>query len=72
MKRDIISFSTYKTNVGILVLTTIFGALCLAFLGSSLRMQSVEDVPSPTTYLLIGLAFSASLKIRVNACPKND
>jgi ABC-2 type transport system permease protein len=63
MKRDIISFSTYKTNVAILILTAIFGALSFAFLGSSVAMQSVSEMYhiSPTTYLLIGLAFSTYL-----------
>ncbi len=63
MKRDIISFSTYKTNIAILVLTALFGALSFAFLGSSATSQSVLQMYNMdlTTYLLIGLAFSTYL-----------
>ncbi len=63
MKRDIISFSTYKTNVGILVLTAVFGALSFAYLGSSAFVPSVAQYygTNYTTYLLIGLAFSSYL-----------
>ena len=63
MKRDIISFSTYKTNIGILVMTALFGALSFAFLGSSATSQSVQQYYGTdyTTYLLIGLAFSGYL-----------
>lgn len=63
MKRDIISFSTYKTNIAILVLTALFGALSFAYLGSNATMQSVLQMYNMdlTTYLLIGLAFSSYL-----------
>jgi len=63
MKRDMISFSTYKTNMAILVLTAVFGALSFAYLGSSASMQSVlqQYNMTPTTYLIIGLAFSSYL-----------
>ncbi len=63
MKRDIISFSTYKTNIAILVFTAVFGALSFAYLGSNATMQSVLQMYNMnlTTYLLIGLAFSTYL-----------
>lgn len=63
MKRDIISFSTYKTNIAILILTALFGALSFAYLGSNATMQSVLQLYDMdlTTYLLIGLAFSTYL-----------
>ena len=63
MKRDIISFSTYKTNIIILVLTALFGALSFAYLGSNASMQSVLEMyhMNLTTYLLIGLAFNSYL-----------
>jgi ABC-2 type transport system permease protein len=63
MKRDIISFSTYKTNIAILVLTALFGALSFAYLGSNASVQSVLQYygTNYTTYLLIGLAFSGYL-----------
>jgi len=63
MKRDMISFSTYKTNMAILVLTAVFGALSFAYLGSNATMQSVLQSykMSFTTYILIGLAFSSYL-----------
>ncbi len=63
MKRDIISFSTYKTNIAILVATALFGALSFAFLGSSAVSQSVMQMYNMdlTTYLIIGLAFNSYL-----------
>ena len=63
MKRDIISFSTYKTNIAILVFTAVFGALSFAYLGSNASMQSVLQLYGEnfTTYILIGLAFSSYL-----------
>jgi ABC-2 type transport system permease protein len=63
MKRDMISFSTYKTNMAILVFTAVFGALSFAYLGSNASMQSVLQLynMSFTTYILIGLAFSSYL-----------
>jgi ABC-2 type transport system permease protein len=63
MKRDMISFSTYKTNIAILVFTAIFGALSFAYLGSNASVQSVLQLYGEnfTTYLLIGLAFSSYL-----------
>jgi ABC-2 type transport system permease protein len=63
MKRDIISFSTYKTNILILVMTALFGALSFSFLGSSATSQSVLEMYNMdlTTYLVIGLAFSTYL-----------
>lgn len=63
MKRDIISFSTYKTNIIILILTALFGALSFAYLGSNATMQSVLQMyhMNLTTYLLIGLAFNTYL-----------
>jgi ABC-2 type transport system permease protein len=63
MKRDIISFSTYKTNILILVLTALFGALSFSYLGTSATSQSVLRMYNMnlTTYLVIGLAFSTYL-----------
>ncbi len=63
MKRDMISFSTYKTNIAILVMTALFGALSFAYLGSSATSQSVLQMYNMnlTTYLVIGLAFSTYL-----------
>ncbi len=63
MKRDIVSFSTYKTNILILVFTAIFGALSFAYLGQSSVNQTVTQLyhTSYTTYLLIGLAFNTYL-----------
>jgi ABC-2 type transport system permease protein len=60
MKRDIISFSTYKTNMVLMVLSALFGALSYAYLGSNANMQSVVEMyhMSLTAYLLIGMAFS--------------
>lgn len=63
MKRDIISFSTYKMNIAILVLTALFGALSFAYLGSNATMLSVLEMYDMdlTTYLIIGLAFNTYL-----------
>jgi ABC-type multidrug transport system permease subunit len=63
MKRDILSFSTYKTNILLSVLSAFFAALSYAFLGSNASMQSVEQLYNMplTTYLLIGLAFNTYL-----------
>jgi ABC-2 type transport system permease protein len=63
MKRDILSFSTYKTNILLSVLSAFFGALSYAFLGANALVQSVETNYhiSYTTYLLIGLAFNTYL-----------
>jgi ABC-2 type transport system permease protein len=63
MKRDMISFSTYKTNIVLMVLSALFGALSYAFLGSNASMQSVLEMykMSLTTYLLIGIAFNTYL-----------
>jgi ABC-2 type transport system permease protein len=63
MKRDIVSFSTYKTNILILVFTAVFGALSFAYLGQSSINQTVTQLyhTNYTTYLLIGLAFNTYL-----------
>ena len=63
MKRDILSFSTYKTNILLSVLSAFFGALSYAFLGNSAQVQSVLDLyhMNFTTYLVIGLAFNTYL-----------
>ena len=63
MKRDILSFSTYKTNILLSVLSALFGALSYAFLGSNAQMQSVLNNYhiNFTTYLLIGIAFNTYL-----------
>ncbi len=63
MKRDIISFSTYKTNLVLMVFSALFGALSYAYLGSNAQMQSVLELynMSLTTYLIIGIAFNTYL-----------
>ena len=63
MKRDMVSFSTYKTNIAILLLTAVFGALSFAYFGQSAISQSVLQNFSTnlTTYLIIGLAFNTYL-----------
>jgi ABC-2 type transport system permease protein len=60
VKRDIISFSTYKTNMALLVLSAMFGALSYAYLGSNAEMQKVLQMynMSFTSYLIIGMAFN--------------
>ncbi len=60
MKRDIISFSTYKTNIFLSVISARFGALSYAFLGANASMPSVQELYGMpvVTYLLIGLAFN--------------
>ena len=62
-KRDMVSFSTYKTNILILVFTAVFGALSFAYLGQSSVNQTVTELyhTNYTTYLLIGLAFNTYL-----------
>jgi ABC-2 type transport system permease protein len=63
MKRDILSFATYKTNLVLLVLSAIFGALSYAFLGNSATQQSVLKLYGTDfkTYLVIGVAFNTYL-----------
>ena len=63
MKRDILSFSTYKTNILLSVVSAFFGALSYAFWGANASMPSVQqDFGMPVvTYLLIGLAFNTYL-----------
>ena len=63
MKRDMVSFSTYKTNIAILLLTAVFGALSFAYFGQSAISQSVAQNfnTNLTTYLIIGLAFNTYL-----------
>jgi len=60
MKRDMISFATYKTNMALMVLSALFGALSYAYLGSNANMQKVLQMynMSFTSYLLIGTAFN--------------
>ena len=60
MKRDIISFSTYKTNILLSVVSAIFGALSYAFLGANATVPSVTGMPY-VTWLIIGLAFNTYL-----------
>ena len=63
MKRDIISFSTYKTNIVLMVFSALFGALSYAYLGANAQMQSVLQMyhMNLTTYLIIGIAFNTYL-----------
>ena len=63
MKRDMISFASYKTNMVIMVLSALFGALSYAYLGSNASMQSVLQMYKMplATYLLIGVAFNTYL-----------
>jgi ABC-2 type transport system permease protein len=60
IKRDMTSFSTYKTNMVLMVLGALFGALSYAYLGSNASMQSVLKMYgiSFKDYLVIGIAFS--------------
>ena len=60
IKRDITSFSTYKTNMVLMVLSALFGALSYAYLGSNATMQSVLEMYNISfkDYLIIGVAFS--------------
>jgi ABC-2 type transport system permease protein len=60
IKRDMISFSTYKTNMVLMILSALFGALSYAYMGSNASMQSVLQMynMSLTAYLLIGMAFN--------------
>jgi ABC-type multidrug transport system permease subunit len=63
MKRDMISFSTYKTNMILMIMSALFGALSYSFLGSNAQMQSVLEIydMNLTTYLIIGIAFNTYL-----------
>jgi ABC-2 type transport system permease protein len=61
MKRDMISFSTYKTNILLSVVSALFGALSYAFLGANAYIMSVQIGMPFVTYLLIGLAFNTYL-----------
>ena len=63
MKRDVVSFSTYKTNILVLLITAVFGALSFAFVGqSSVNLAVTEQYGTNyTTYLIIGLAFNTYL-----------
>jgi ABC-2 type transport system permease protein len=61
MKRDMISFSTYKTNILLSVVSALFGALSYAFLGANASIMSVQIGMPFVTYLLIGLAFNTYL-----------
>jgi len=63
MKRDAISFATYKTNIFLSVLSAFFGALSYAFLGANAIVASVTQNYhiSYTTYIIIGLAFNTYL-----------
>ncbi len=63
MKRDIISFSTYKTNILLSVVSAFFGALSYAFLGANATVPSVtQNYGMPfITWLIIGLAFNTYL-----------
>jgi len=60
IKRDITSFSTYKTNMILMVLGALFGAISYAYLGNNATMQSVLQLYhlSFKDYLVIGIAFS--------------
>lgn len=60
IKRDMTSFSTYKTNMILMVLSALFGALSYAYLGSNATMQSVLEMYhiSFKDYLVIGISFS--------------
>ena len=44
IKRDMTNFSTYKTNMALMVLGALFGALSYAYLGSNATMQSVLEM----------------------------
>jgi ABC-2 type transport system permease protein len=63
MKRDVISFSTYKTNLVLSVVSALFGALSYAYWGANATMTSVTELYGMPviTYLIIGLAFNTYL-----------
>ena len=62
MKRDMVSFSTYKTNILLSVMSALFGALSYAFLGTNAIVKSVTETGiSYTTYIIIGVAFNTYL-----------
>jgi ABC-2 type transport system permease protein len=63
MKRDIISFSTYKTNIVLMIFSALFGALSYAFLGANAQVLAVLQTyhMTYTTYLIIGIAFMTYL-----------
>jgi ABC-2 type transport system permease protein len=60
IKRDMTSFSTYKTNMALMILGALFGAISYAYLGNNATMQSVLQLYhlSFKDYLIIGVAFS--------------
>jgi ABC-2 type transport system permease protein len=63
IKRDMISFSTYKTNILLSVVSALFGALSYAYWGANATMPSVTELfgMPVITYLIIGLAFNTYL-----------
>jgi ABC-2 type transport system permease protein len=60
MKRDIISFATYKINILLSLVSAFLGALSYAFLGANATVPSVVVMPY-ATWLIIGLAFNTYL-----------
>jgi len=60
IKRDALSFSTYKTNLLLMMLGSFFGALSYSYLGENATMQIVlDEYKMPlVTYLITGVAFS--------------
>lgn len=60
IKRDALSFSTYKTNMLLMVLGALFGALSYAYFGANANMEAVLETynMSLLTYLITGMAFS--------------
>lgn len=60
IKKDIASWSSYKTNIVLIMLNTLFGALSYAFWGANAEMSIVTQLYGMPVlgYLLIGMAFS--------------
>lgn len=60
MKRDALTFSSYRTNMLLMILGSIFGALSYAYLGTHATMDAVLGTykMSFLTYLITGIAFS--------------
>ena len=73
MKRDIISFSTYKTNILLSVVSALFGALSYAFWGANASMPSVQNLGMPVVTYLVHWACLQHLPIsKPHAGSTND
>jgi len=72
IKRDIFSWSSYKLNILLIIISTVFGALAYAFLSVNAQMQIVTQKynMSLLSYLIIGLAFSTYINQSLNVVQK--